>query len=305
MPRPKKIEKSDIEIARQKLLEAIYSELPEDRFQKKEAVKQLLSTLIAARERGLPFEKIAEILQASGVELPAITLRAYFFELKTQAELAAESVRHARKVAETREAIQRRVLEKHVEHGAELAAKRARQTQANPRFVNAFEQSGVEPEAANVPAMRTEPRAQNPAGILKRETARPASPAAPLPPPAAPEAARINSEGGGAAEASGKSTVAGIPTSEKAESASPAIRADGSPMTLTAIEAVSRETETRTDLLDDVELREGELVFYVSGQPFHGFLSQRQIRLLRTVGKIIAQTKGRSSKDFVSMPTKL
>jgi hypothetical protein len=76
-------------------------------------------------------------------------------------------------------------------------------------------------------------------------------------------------------------------------------------MTLTAIEAASRETEERTDLLDDVELREGELVFYVSGQPFHGFLSQRQIRLLRTVGKIIAPTKGRSSKDFVAMPTKL
>jgi DNA-binding transcriptional MerR regulator len=301
----KKIEKSEIEIARQKLLEAIYSELPDDRFVKREAVKQLLSTLIAARERGLAFEKIAEILQQSGLDLPAETLRTYFFELKTQSELAVESIRHAKKIAQTREAIQKQVLDRHADHAHELASNRARRTQETPRLVNAFGPSGAEAGPKPVPLKKTEPREQHAPSVSKGETARPASPAAPLPPPAAPEAARINSEGGGSAEAGGKSTVAGIPTSEKSERGSSAIRADGAAMTLTAIEAASMETEARTDLLDDVELREGELVFYVSGQPFSGFLSQRQIRLLRTVGRIIAPTKGRSSKDFVSMPTKL
>lgn len=304
MPTPKKIEKTDIEIARQRLLEAIYSELPEDRFQKKEAVKQLLSTLIAARERGLPFEKIAEILQASGVELPAITLRAYFFELKTQSELAVESIRHAKKIAQTREAIQKQVLDRHADHAHGLAANRARLTQATTQLVNAFGTSGAEPELETVQLKQTEPRAQKTPGVSKGETARPAAPAAPLPPPAAPEAARLISEGEGAADARGKSPSERIPTSEKANRAAPDNLGCGA-ASLSAIEQASVATEERTDLLDDVELREGELVFYVSGQPFHGFLSQRQIRLLRTVGKIIAPTKGRSSKDFVSMPTKL
>lgn len=299
-----KFEKGDIEVARQRLLEAIYSELPDDRFLKRDAVKQLLSTLIAARERGLAFEKIAEILRQSGLDLPVETLRSYFFELKTDAELAAENVRHAKKVAQTRAAIQNKVLELHTEHGSELAARRARLTQAKPRFVNAFSASESEPVSNPTQQRQEEPRAVK--RNLKAENARPASPAAPLPEPAAPEAARLNSEGEGSANAGVASTETAIPTSETATRAAPAIKGENDGvLTLTAIEEASRATEDRTELLDDVELREGDLVYYISGQPFRGLLSQRQIRLLRTVGKIIAPTKSRSSKDFVAMPTKL
>ncbi|NLP65547.1 hypothetical protein [Paraburkholderia sacchari] len=299
-----KFEKGDIEVARQRLLEAIYSELPDDRFLKRDAVKQLLSTLIAARERGLAFEKIADILKQAGLDLPVETLRSYFFELKTDAELAAENVRHAKKIAQTRAAIQNKVLELHTEHGNELAAKRARLTQAKPQFVNAFGAGELEPASRPSSQRPEEPRP--PKRILKAEIARPASPAAPLQEPAALEAARMISEGEGAANAEDKSTEIAIPTSENRTRATPAKNSEGEvALTLTAIEEASRATEDRTELLDDVELREGELVYYVSGQPFHGLLSQRQIRLLRTVGRIIAPTKGRSSKDFVAMPTKL
>jgi DNA-binding transcriptional MerR regulator len=271
----RKIEKTEIEGARQRLLEAIYSELPDDRFPGREAVKQLLGTLIAARERGLPFERIAEILQQADVELSPSTLRRYFFELKTDAGLAADSIRHSRKVAQTRDAIRKQVLERHTEHANELAAMRAHLIKATPQPVNAFSDNEAYSGASNT---TQEDEARTVKKKLDAGTTQPALPAAPLPPPVAPEAARFNS---------GRGEAAGIP------------------MTLTAIEAASRATEERTALLDDVELRDVELVFYVSGQPFYGFLSQRQIRLLRTVGKIIAPTRGQSTKDFVSMPTTL
>jgi hypothetical protein len=272
---------------------------------KRDAVKQLLSTLIAARERGLAFGKISEILQQSGLDLPAETLRTYFFQLKTQSELADDSARHARKIAQTREAIQKQVLGRHAAHAHELAANRARRSQATAHLVNAFGSGDAEPQPETAPLIPAGPRARKTPRVRNDKTARPASPASPPPAPVAPEAARSESgqaetTGGGAASA-----VNGIPPSGKTDSASRATDAGRGPMTLTAIEAASRETEERTDLLGDVELRDAELVFYVSGQPFYGFLSQRQIRLLRTVGKIIAPTRGRSAKDFVSMPVTL
>lgn len=299
----RKIEKTEIEVARQRLLEAIYSELPDDRFPGREAVKQLLGTLMAARDRGLPFERIATILQQSGVELSPVTLRRYFFELKTEDELTADSIRHRQKVAQTRDAIQRQMLERHTEHANELATRRVQRTQIAPQPANAWGGSKAHPAVISVTVAQDESRR------VKRKpnarTARPASPASPPPPPEAPEAVRSDSDGAEAAAGGAQSTISGMPPVGKAGSASPAIDARRAPMTLTAIEMASRQTDERTDLLGDVELKGAELVFYVSGQPFHGFLSQRQIRLLRTVGKIIAPTRGRSSKDFVSMPTKL
>ncbi|KAA0178791.1 hypothetical protein FX016_22935 [Cupriavidus gilardii] len=291
MATPKKIEKDDIEVARQRLLAAIYSELPDDRYLKKQAVKQLLSTLIAARERGLSFEKIAEILQQSGLDLPPSSLRSYYFDLKTQADLAAEAERHARKVAATREAIERKALERHAEHGAAVAERYARIAQSKPRLVNAFSDLV---EQTNAP----EPK---PAGLQggAARRARPASPAVPLPRAAA--TVRIESEEEGH-NARPQEPEMVIPTSEgdghRAEDASSQV------LTLAEIEAASAETEARTELTEDLELR-GEFVYYVSGRPFAGHLTKRQIHLLRSVGRIVAPTKGKSSKDFVAMPQKL
>ncbi|MFP3813913.1 hypothetical protein, partial [Bacillus sp. SIMBA_005] len=59
----------------------------------------------------------------------------------------------------------------------------------------------------------------------------------------------------------------------------------------------------RTELEEDVELR-GDNVYYASGRPFKGNLTKRQIHLLRTVGRLMAPTKGESSRDFVTMATK-
>jgi len=301
MATPKKIEKNNIEVARQRLLAAIYSELPDDRFLKKDAVKQLLSTLIAARERGLAFEKIAEILQGSGLELPAVTLRSYFFELKTQAELATEDARHAKKIAETRDAIHRKVLDRHADHAAELAAQHARKLQSTAKLVNAF---GGEPPAEQVAASQSR-RPVAPEKPSKLSTARPASPAAPVPPPAAPEPARLTREEEGGQARGYVRDVSSLPTSEANPVQGALHRKDGEPLTLGVIEAASLASDERTELEEDVELRGGDLVFYVSGRPFHGLLSKRQVHLLRSVGRIVKPTKGNSSKDFVAMPTKL
>lgn len=304
MASQKKFERSEIEIARQRLLEAIYSELPDDRFRKRDAVKQLLSTLIAARERGLPFDKIAEILKESGVDLPTETLRSYFFELKTQSELAAESIRHAQKIALTRDSIQKQVREKHTEHGNAVATRRARLTQATPPLTDAFgdelqqQSESVDP----APALRNTMPTNN--KISDRVNTRPASPAAPVLPPAAEKPVRIESDGAGPGTAVDIQTASPLPTSEIAFRAAPDVQSRGA-MTLADIEQASLATEERTELLGDVELRAGDLVYYTSGQPFHGLLSRAQIRALRTLGRVFAPTKGRTSKDFVSMPIKL
>ncbi|MGP8437833.1 hypothetical protein ACT2FY_39080 [Paraburkholderia fungorum] len=305
MPSPKKFEINDIEMFRQRLLERVLSENKSNRLWKREAVKRLLSALIAARESGMTFEAISEMARESGLDLPTETLRSYFFELKTESELSAERIRHAQKIAQTRESIQKQVLEKHEEHGFALAAKRARMTQAMPEVVNAFEgdavsTAGIEQVEPHRPVVSRVERKEMP----EHKTARPASPAAPVPPPAAEEPARFESERVVREPIADVKPASTLPTSEKANRAAPDVQSEGA-MTLADIERASLATEERTELVQDVELRAGELVYYVSGQPFQGLLSQRQIHLLRRVGRIIAPTKGMTSKDFVSMPTKL
>ncbi|MGF6815890.1 hypothetical protein OKW33_002696 [Paraburkholderia atlantica] len=171
MATPKKIERNDIEIARQKLLEAIYSELPGDRFLKKEAVKQLLSTLISARERGMTFDRIARVLQEAGLDLPALTLRTYFFDLKGRAELMGEGARHVKKVAETRAAIQRQALDRHMEHAHSVVAGRAHQMSSVPRCVNAVADEPRSSGKGTVPAL-SESVLTSVAGARQRRTPR-------------------------------------------------------------------------------------------------------------------------------------
>ncbi len=74
--------------------------------------------------------------------------------------------------------------------------------------------------------------------------------------------------------------------------------------TIEEIEKVSLATDDRTILEEDLLVKDNK-VFFASGKAFEGYLSKKQIHLLRSVGKIVAPTSGRSSKEFVSMPTKL
>ncbi|CCD29361.1 hypothetical protein CAGGBEG34_220115 [Candidatus Glomeribacter gigasporarum BEG34] len=244
----KQLQKEEIERARQELLTAIYSESPEDRFLKKQAVKQLLGELIAARKCGLSFEKIVEILKSAGVELTTRTLQSYFFDLKTEEELATEAQRHAMKIIQIKAALEKKVLDQHARHAAYLAADHARRIQAS------------------------QPIEQQ----LKKSIARNKK----------QEAERSE-----------------IPTSE-AQTAPSVSTVDVVPLTLDAIEKTSLDLKNRTELEEDIEMR-NEYVFYVSGKPFCGQLTKKQIHLLRAFGKIVVPTRGRSSRDFVEMSSKL
>ncbi|CPF79971.1 hypothetical protein [Burkholderia pseudomallei] len=259
MATPKTIKKNNIEIARQKLLEAIYSELPDDRFLKKEAVKQLLSTLIAARERGMAFDKIARILQDAGLALPALTLRTYFFDLKRRAESTVGVSPHVKKVAQTRAAIQRQVLDRHVGHAHSVVAERARQMPAVPRFVN---------------AVAEKPRSN---GEGSWHTVN------------SPAAQKHSMACGN----NGADGLDEFPTLEVHNPATTRPDDSGQALTLEAIEKASLLALDRTELEEDVELR-GDNVYYASGRPFRGNLTRRQIHLLRTVGRLIAPTQEES-----------
>jgi hypothetical protein len=150
MATPKRLRKEDIEKARQRLLAAIFSEQPDDRYVKKQEFKQLMSTLIAARERGMAFEKIAQILAGAGLEWIVETFRSCCIELKTRDELAAEAIQHARKVSEIRQAIERKLLDQHTEHAALLSENPV--PRERPGRVNAFSDVGARTESISTEA---------------------------------------------------------------------------------------------------------------------------------------------------------
>lgn len=300
MATPKRLRKEDIEKARQRLLAAIFSEQPDDRYVKKQGIKQLMSTLIAARERGMAFEKIAQILAEAGFELTVETLRSYYFELKTQDELAAQAARHARKVSETRQAIERESLDQHTAHAAMLAENYVRREQPGAKLANVFSGNNVGDVRgpAEVLTPKDEPKTVD-LGRTKTASRQVAPPkqkpdAAPMP-QKKPEREELAPQVYRPPMAAPRAEVR--PDEATAEDA-------GEPLTLDEVERASNATDERTVLEEDVTLR-GEYVIYASGRPFRGYLAKKQIHLLRIVGKLVAPTRGRSSKDFVAMPSKL
>lgn len=303
-----RVEKENIEKARQLLLLEVYREQNDDRFVKREAVKQLLAPLIAARESGLSFEDIAKVFEKAGLVLTPSTLRSYYFELKTEADLATSARKHAEKVAQTKRAIDQQMLEKHNRHADRVALAHATRLNQSPKLIDALAQT--DPSALPPPGP-----AQGPVSAPKPGARPPLAAAAPTP-AEPPESARVKREGGKVAAAEPASshapdTADPTPTDQVAaggashrpaasdsDNAAPVVK------TLAEIEQLSLATDDRTVLEDDVIVK-GDLVLYVSGKPFVGTLSKKQIHLLRSVGKIIAPTTGRSSSDFVKMPSKL
>lgn len=296
MAQIRRVGKENIEKARQLLLSEIFREQTDDRFVKREAVKQLLGPLIAARDSGLSFEEIATVFEKAGLELSPATLRSYFFELKTAEELAREARRHAEKVTKAKAAIDKKYLELHNVHGQSVAMQYANAHYAEPTLYTALEQSpetATGEKKARVPEVgeaETSPLATAPA------------PVAPAPRPtlqsAAGEPQRQNPKAKREEKAEG--TARSVEEIERSLSR----EIDAVAKTIDEIETASLATEERTVLEDDLVVKDSK-VFYASGRAFHGYLSKKQVHLLRSVGKVIAPTAGRSSKEFVAMPPKL
>lgn len=297
MAQIRRVAKENIEKARQLLLSEIFREQTDDRFVKREAVKQLLGPLIAARDSGLSFDEIAKVFEKAGLELSPATLRSYYFELKTADELAREARRHAEKVTKAKAAIDRKFLELHNVHGQSVAMQYANAHFAEPTFYTALDQSPLSATGEN---SEGKPGAEG-GEVSPRATA--PAPLAPAPRPTSRSAAGEPQKASSKAEKGERAAGEAARSVEEIER-SLSKEIDAVARTLDEIEAASLVTEERTTLEDDLVVKDGK-VFYASGRAFHGYLSKKQVHLLRSVGKVIAPTAGRSSKEFVAMPPKL
>lgn len=304
-----RISKQKIESARQLLLAEIYTEKADDRHVKRDAIKQLLGPLIAARESGLSFEEISKVFAKAGLALTPKTLERYYYSLKTEEDLAKEAKAHAEKVTKVRQAIEAKALRLHQEHGARVAYEFKEGEIAQPLLYNALQGAGPA-SPAQVAA-----DAEKATSMTSAQKTRPASPAA----------SKTAKRPADAVQPGARSPLANAPAPKQASGPGLASRdkqpektgsegelgsvaaqatSDGLACTIDEIERASLATEERTAIAEDVEVRQ-ERVYYVSGAPFAGTLTKKQIHLLRTVGRIIALTSGKSSKDFVSMPSKI
>lgn len=94
------------------------------------------------------------------------------------------------------------------------------------------------------------------------------------------------------------------PAAHDAMQAASARLAGDEAATLDDIERLPEATEEKTAVTEDLIVRDGR-VYCASGAAFRGALTRKQIHLLRTVGRIVARTMSRTSKDFVRMPSKV
>lgn len=265
-----RIEKKHIERARQLLLSKIYRRNDDGQYLKRQAIKELLAQLIAARENGLSFEEIAASFKEAGLELSPLTLRAYYFDLKTNEEISKSVRKHADKINKTKQAIDQKMLEIHSKHAEQIALAHTSDIYKHTQFFDAL-------------TVQNPPSLNNNAALNK-------------PPP-------LQTESSATAIVKGEnSDKASHPTHH--ETNTDASVKNSAQHSLAAIERNSLETNVRSNIDEDLLLKD-EFVFYASGKPFIGTLSKKQIHLLRSAGKIVAPIKGRSSADFVAMQSNL
>lgn len=298
------IGKENIETARQLLIADAVGYIEDERFAKKAAVRDLIGTLIAARNRGLSFERMAQLMENAGVPITAGTLRAYFFELKTETELQEENRKHAEKLAKVRRELGAKELAENMKHAQEVAVEHVSSLSAGRPRVNAFanRQAQRSELARPVPAITAQPSQPEQAASPAREISAPGGdePATPIVKAAPRAAAPVKPE-------------PKRPTAPIASSVAPIEKTPATgDVDLSAVQARTiDEIATASvgmevgELVENLHVREGNQVWCESGKPYTGLLKAKQVHLLRTVGRLIAPTVGRSSGDFVAMPRDL
>lgn len=293
----------NIEVARQLLIAEAVGHLDDERVAKKTAVRQLIGTLIGARTRGLSFERMAEIMGEAGVPIAPETLRGYYFELKTETELQEENRKHAAKLAKARRDLGAKELAENLQHAQEVAIEHVASRSAQRPRVNAFASKAQQSELARpVPAIAAPPSRPEQAASPSRESGAPGGeePVTPIVKATPRAAAPVKPEP--------KRQTAPIVPSVAPTEKTPAI-GDGDvsavqARTIDEIAAASVGMEVG-ELVENLHVREGSEVWCESGKPYTGLLKAKQVHLLRTVGRLIAPTVGRSSGDFVAMPRDL
>ncbi len=295
----------NIEVARQLLIAEAVGHLDDERVAKKTAVRQLIGTLIGARTRGLSFERMAEIMGEAGVPIAPETLRGYYFELKTETELQEENRKHAAKLAKARRDLGAKELAENLQHAQEVAIEHVASRSAQRPRVNAFASKAQLSELARpVPAIAalpsrpeqvaspapesSAPGGEEPVTRIVKATPRAAAPVQPEPKPKR-QTAPI---------ASSVAPIEETPATGDVDVSAVQAR------TIDEIATASVGMEVG-ELVENLHVREGNQVWCESGKPYTGLLKAKQVHLLRTVGRLIAPTVGRSSGDFVAMPRDL
>lgn len=162
------LSKENIAKARELLLASIFSDRADASYQKKEAVRQLLGPLMAARKSGLSFDQISEVLSQAGLQITANTLRVYFFDIKAEADTAREASKHAAQLARTKELLaKRRVAQANEVELASLTGLAQKNGPATPGSKNEPADAGEKPRrsppasVAPAPSLSSEPVLNN------------------------------------------------------------------------------------------------------------------------------------------------
>lgn len=284
MPKKKTIDKDCITLAAHLLTLAAHQETEDARKAKQEAVQQLVGPILSARKTGLNFESISQILRHAGLEIEPTTLRNYFFKAKTDAEVAESAKLHAQRVEETRRQLLVDAATSRNEVARVAAAgMTAKHNQVTPgkrpakdamlAFLSERQNRDKEQGANQQPSLDASTKPE----VASRELPRPPAVVAKPTPLAATEASEQ------------------LPNQSR-----------GLPHSLESITQRSEGQEERVSLDADLVLIDG-FVFNEGdlNNPYAGCLSRRQLHMLRTNKRLVAQKDSRTSGDFVQLRKEL
>lgn len=74
---------------RREIIKSIFEARSSENFKKKQMVKSLFAEIAAAKESGIDFQEISNIMERAGVMISHHTLRAYYFQIKQDKEITA------------------------------------------------------------------------------------------------------------------------------------------------------------------------------------------------------------------------
>lgn len=327
------VEVDAIKAGRKSLVALALTHQTSARVARKQAVKELFAELLASWEAGVPFDAMAKALTESGIQITSETLRGYFFELKTAEQLRSENAEHERAMAKLRKENEVQQRTKDLQRARELAkagselassARDARAEEANQvaaQAVEAARRGAI--GAPSVAGTRKQPArdaagqrgAIQPGGTgAASDEAVEASPSSPnVGKPAGRQAAAAQSPADVEAPASAgrgvRGSEGGAVSVRVVDQMAPSAAASDAPQTGSAktLDEIARTSQGQkeTAYSENLVLKEGNTVWYESGNPFDGYLSPRTLHTLRNVGRVIAPTEGRTAKDFVPMSHEL
>jgi hypothetical protein len=276
MAAPAELSDDQIAICRELLLSQIQSG-KEQKSSRKEALKKMLSAVIAARNAGISFETIRALLNKAGMPITVETLKKYYFDLRKELEIAVAAKQHAKKVANVQAAIQKKLIFRDL---ATLEIPVGTQPGTSIQLWKKEKSSAKSREREKETLVGKEITTHVISSALLSVTI------------AAESMTGVNENQ--------------LPSADTAKKLALVTDATQEAQTLEEIEALSLEREkddsyAHPDLREDLILKNGR-VYCRSGKPYFGTLKKKEIFLLRKGGTLIAPTPSRTGKDFVTMP---